>query len=133
MVHRLYPIVAMYVGCWMQLHAADRPCPAPTGDPAGNYMVPGAIGDVKYSGGLTFDAYAPAGSPRPAAILIHGSQGDKSTHLTQLFEILEHAGFAWFSINYRDLDDVRAALRYITCPGRFNICNGRRCPRIRFP
>jgi acetyl esterase len=121
MVHRLYPLVAMCIGCWTQLHAADRPCPAPTGDAAGNYMVPGAIGDVKYSGGLTFDAYAPAGSPRPAAILIHGSQGDKSTHLTQLFEILEHAGFAWFSINYRDLDDVRAALRYITCPGRFNI------------
>ena len=41
--------------------------------------------------------------------------------LTQLFEVLEHAGFAWFSIDYRNLEDVRAAVRYIECPGRFNI------------
>jgi acetyl esterase/lipase len=70
---------------------------------------------------MTLDAYAPAGKRRPAAILIHGRQGDKSTHLTQLFEVLDRAGFAWFSVNYRSLDDVRAAVAYVRCPGRFNI------------
>ena len=99
-------------------HAA---CPAPVGDPAGNYMVPGVLGDVKYRADEALDAYAPAGEPRPAAILIHGSSGDKSTHLTQLFDVLERAGFAWFSVDYRDLDDIRAAVGYIRCKGRFNI------------
>lgn len=84
-------------------------------------MVPGARGDLKYRGTMTLDAYAPPGKPRPVALLIHGSQGDKSTHLTQLFDVLEHAGFAWFSINYGNLDDVRSAVRYIRCPGRFNV------------
>ena len=82
-------------------------------------MVPGVLANVKYRGETTLDAYAPAGSPRPTAVLVHGSQGDKSTHLTQLFEVLDRAGFAWFSVNYRDLDDLRAAIRYIRCPGRF--------------
>jgi alpha-L-fucosidase 2 len=120
-IHRFSPIVAVCVGCWAQVSASGQACPAPTGDPAGNYMVAGAIGNVKYSGSLTLDAYAPAGPPRPAAVLIHGGNGNKSTHLTQLFEVLEHAGFAWFSIDYRNLEDVRAAVRYIECPGRFNI------------
>jgi len=100
---------------------ADTRCPAPAGDPAGNYMVPGVLGGVKYSGQLTLDAYAPAGAPRLAAILIHGSQGDKSTHLTQWFDVLQRAGFAWFSIDYRNAADVRAAVKYVQCPGRFDI------------
>jgi alpha-L-fucosidase 2 len=37
---------------------------------------------------------------------------------------LDRAGFAWFSVDYRSLDDVRAAVAYARCPGRFNI-NGR--------
>ena len=105
------------------LQARSEACPAAAGDSMGNYLVPGALGDVQYRQAMTLDAYAPAGAPRPAALLIHGSQGDKSTHLTQLFEILERAGFAWFSVNYRNLDDVRSAVRYIRCPGRFNITN----------
>jgi acetyl esterase len=103
------------------LGAYQASCPAAIGDPAGNYLVPGSLGDVPYRAGMTLDAYAPAGARRPAAILIHGSKGDKSTHMTQLFEVLDRAGFAWFSINYRNLDDVRAAVAYIRCPGRFNI------------
>jgi len=105
------------------LQARSEACPAAAGDSMGNYLVHGALGDVKYREAMTLDAYAPTGAPRPAALLIHGSQGDKSTHLTQLFEILERAGFAWFSVNYRNLDDVRSAVRYIRCPGRFNITN----------
>jgi hypothetical protein len=67
------------------------------------------------------DAYAPPGTPRSFALLIHGSTGDKSTHLNQLFPLLERAGYAWFSVNYGSSDDVRAAIRYIRCPGRFNL------------
>src|ERR1051326_1034664 len=103
------------------LGAYQASCPAPVGNPAGNYLVPGSLGDVPYRAGVTLDAYAPAGESRPAAVLVHGSQGDKSTHMTQLFEVLDRAGFAWFSINYRNLDDIRAAVAYIRCPGRFNI------------
>ncbi len=101
--------------------AARAACVAPAGDPAGNYIVPGSIAGLKYNGQIAMDAYAPPGPARPAALLIHGSQGDKSTHLTQLFDVLDRAGFAWFSIDYRSLNDVRAALAYIRCPGRFNI------------
>ena len=106
---------------WMPLSVYAASCPVANGDPDGNYMVPGAVGNLKYRGDVTLDAYAPLGARRPAAILVHGSQGDKSTHLTQLFEVLERAGFAWFSIDYRDLEDVRAAVAYVRCPGRFNI------------
>ena len=107
--------------CPSAVGARETACPVAAGNPAGSYLVPGAVSDLKYRGDMTLDAYAPPGTPRRAAILIHGSQGDKSTHLTQLFEVLERAGFAWFSVNYRNLDDVRAAVKYVRCPGRFNI------------
>lgn len=84
-------------------------------------FVSGALGDVAYHGQLTLDAYAPPGPPRPAAVIIHGSQGSKSTHVTQLFEVLDRAGFAWFSVDYRSADDVAASIHFIRCPGRFNI------------
>jgi alpha-L-fucosidase 2 len=100
---------------------ADTSCPSIAGNPAGNYMVPGAQGELIYRGAMTLDAYAPPGHQRPVAVLIHGSQGNKSTHLTQLFEVLDRSGFAWFSLNYRSPDDVRAAIRFLRCPGRFNI------------
>ena len=115
--------LATAVVCAIPLQARDSACLAATGDSTGNYLVSGTLGEVKYGETMTLDAYAPPGEPRPAALLIHGSQGDKATHLTQLFEVLERAGFAWFSINYRSLDDVRSAAKYIRCPGRFNITN----------
>jgi acetyl esterase len=96
------------------------PCaPALGGHP--HYMVPEALSDVIYQNQLALDAFAPAGNPRPAAIIIHGSQGSKSTHITQLFEVLDRAGFAWFSVDYLSADDVNEAVQYIRCPGRFNI------------
>ena len=117
-----YALAALLLtaACCLAEPADDSSCALHGGNPAGNYMVPGVIGDLRYAGEMSLDAYAPAGAPRPAAVLIHGSQGDKSTHLTQLFEVLERAGFAWFSINYRSMNDVRAAVKYIRCPGRFN-------------
>jgi acetyl esterase len=113
--------LALWVFCRTALEAADASCPAPSGDQSGNYMVPGTITNISYHDGMTLDAFAPAGAPRPAAILMHGSNGDQSTHLTQLFGVLERAGFAWFSINYATPDDVRLAVEYIRCPGRFAI------------
>jgi len=100
---------------------AAASCPPAQGDANGNYMTPGALGNVNYGSGMTLDAYAPEGKPKPFAVLIHGSSGDKSTHLNQLFPVLERAGYSWFSVNYRGLDDIRAAIRYIRCPGRFNV------------
>ena len=86
-----------------------------------NFMLPGARSNLVYELGYSLDAYAPAGDPRPAAVIIHGRSGSKSTHVNQLFPLLDKAGYAWFSVDYRSVNDVRAALDYIRCPGRFNI------------
>jgi len=102
------------------LAGAGAPCSAPVARHP-SYITPGALGDVVYSGDLALDAYAPWGEPRPAAVIIHGSHGNKTTHVTQLFETLERAGFAWFSVDYHNSDDVAEAIRYLRCPGRFNV------------
>ncbi|HKS96816.1 MAG TPA: alpha/beta hydrolase fold domain-containing protein [Terriglobia bacterium] len=103
------------------LSAGSQACSKPAGDPAGNYIVPGVLGNVVYHDGLTLDAYAPEGLARPAVVIIHGSYGNKRTHVTQLFEPLARASYAWFSVDYHTLDDVDAAIEFIRCPGRFNI------------
>ncbi len=101
------------------------PCsPAVGRSPAGNYILPGVLGDVPYGSTYTLDAYAPAGEPRPAAVIIHGRDGNKRTHITPLFELLDRAGYAWFSVDYGSESDVAEALRYIACPGRFNVLPG---------
>jgi acetyl esterase len=71
--------------------------------------------DVEYArpGGspLLLDLHIPDGpGPFPAAILIHGGgfdQGSKSTNVRPLFEPLDQAGFAWFSIDYRLAPDAQ--------------------------
>jgi hypothetical protein len=79
----------------LTLSAAGDPCSkVEAGDAAGNYIIPGVLGDVVYRSGRSLDAYAPPGEPRPAAGIIHGSQGNKRTHVTQLFEPLARAGSA---------------------------------------
>lgn len=100
---------------------ATQCSPAVAQNPAGNYIIPGVLGDVAYGYGLTLDAYAPAGEPRPAAVIVHGRNGNKRTHVNQLFEVLDRAGFAWFSVDYHSADDLAEAIRYIRCRGRFNI------------
>ncbi len=54
---------------------------------------------------LLLDLHVPDGEgPFPAAILVHGGGfdgGSKSTNVRPLFEPLEKAGFAWFSVDYR--------------------------------
>ena len=101
---------------------AAAPCAAPAPrNPEGNLLLPGVMGDIPYKGDLTLDAYAPKGDPRPAAIIIHGARGDKATHIVRLFEPLANAGYAWFSVDYKNQDDLKQAVSYIRCPGRFNI------------
>ncbi len=112
--------LALWVFCRTALEAADASCPAPSGDQSGNYMVPGTITNISYHDGMTLDAFAPAGAPRPAAILMHGSNGDQSTHLTQLFGVLERAGFA-FPVLYQLRNARRCSAcrrEYIRCPGK---------------
>src|SRR5579863_2431145 len=86
-------------------------CRAPVArNPPGNLIVPGVLGDIGYDPGYSLDAYAPGGEPRPAAVIIHGNAGNKSTHVDQLFPLLDKAGYAWFSVDYGSADDVRAAI-----------------------
>jgi alpha-L-fucosidase 2 len=96
-------------------------CPLPAGDPAGNYIIPGSVGGIAYRQGVALDAYAPAGAPRPAAVVIHGDAGDRRGFVTRLYEQLTRAGYAWFAPDYRDAEDVAAALDFVRCPGRFNL------------
>src|SRR5689334_531449 len=71
--------------------------------------------DVEYGrpGGrpILLDLHVPDGpGPFPAAILVHGGgfdEGSKSTNVRPLFEPLESAGFAWFSIDYRMAPEFR--------------------------
>jgi hypothetical protein len=107
----------------------DRPvkpaaggCPAiSVGNPHGNYIVPGSLGDIRYKNGLTMDAFAPKGEPRPAAVIIHGSRGNKRGFVTRLHEHAIKAGYAWFAPDFTNEADVAEGLRFIRCPGRFNI------------
>src|SRR5579862_1063830 len=102
---------------------AQGNCPAPVvGNADGNYIVPGSRADIAYANGLNMDAYAPAGDPRPAALVIHGSRGDKRGYITSIYEQLARDGYAWFAPNFKKADeDAAAALAFIRCPGRFNI------------
>lgn len=112
----MIPLLALVAA----LAGPSEPCSAPVARHP-SYITPGALSDVVYRDGLALDAYALPGEPRPAAVIIHGSRGNKTTHVTQLFDLLSRAGLAWFSPDYRTLDDVVEAIRFIRCAGRFNI------------
>lgn len=112
--------------------AVAQPCPElHVRNPQGNYIVPGAQGDIRYSGDLSLDAYVqPGASGRASIVVIHGgtwSSGSRSAHVGQLLEALTRAGYHWFSVDYRlgglarfeeSLDDLRAALAFIRCRAR---------------
>jgi acetyl esterase len=76
---------------------------------------------INYGSGQQLDAFAPAGNPRPAAIIIHGISGNRRTHINQVLKVVEEAGWAWFSIDYSSAADIREAVKFIQCPHRFNI------------
>ena len=79
--------------------------------PEESFILPGVRSNLAYQPAYSLDAYAPAGEPRPAAVIIHGSSGNRSTHVDQLFPLLDKAGYAWFSVDYGSADDVRAAIQ----------------------
>lgn len=89
--------------------------------PGENLALPGVQSGIAYNQRFRLDAYAPVGEPRPSAVIIHGSSGNRTTHVNQLFPLLAREGYAWFSLDYDSADDVRNAVEYIRCPGRFNI------------
>ncbi|MBV8866926.1 MAG: alpha/beta hydrolase [Acidobacteriaceae bacterium] len=76
---------------------------------------------------LRMDASIPKDAVRvPAAIIVHGGgwvRGDRRTEVEPLFDPLNDAGFAWFSIDYRlvnnviqfgeGIEDVESAVRFI--------------------
>jgi acetyl esterase len=97
---------------------------------AGSFAAAVDQNDVEYGrpGGkaLLLDLHIPDGAgPFPAAILIHGGgfdEGSKSTNNRPLYEPLDKAGFAWFSIDYRmapqfkffdTREDVSMAIRWV--------------------
>ena len=112
---------------WLGLTAASAQTPAP--------KAPGLHADVEFArvGGvsLTLDAHVPEGEgPFPTCILVHGGgfiRGDKQSYIKPLFEPLSHAGFAWFTVNYRlapqhlwpaCAEDVAAAVRWVRAHAR---------------
>ena len=75
---------------------------------------------------LLMDAWVPDGpGPFPAIIWVHGGgfvAGDKAPYPKSLLDPFVHAGYAWFSVNYRlapkhpfpaHTDDVEAAVHYV--------------------
>jgi alpha-L-fucosidase 2 len=112
--------------------ASAQPCPAlRVRNPVGNYIVPGATGDIRYAGDLAMDAYVQQGpGGRPSVVVIHGggwSSGSRIAHVGQILEALTRAGYNWFSLDYRlgglaafedSVADLRAALAFIRCHAR---------------
>ena len=97
-------------------------------NPDGNYIIPGAHGNIPYAGNLALDAYVQRdGIRRPSIIVIHGgawSSGSRVAHVGQILEVLTRAGYNWFSVDYRlgglahhedALTDLRSALSFIRC------------------
>ncbi|MBV9763011.1 MAG: alpha/beta hydrolase [Acidobacteriaceae bacterium] len=85
---------------------------------------------------LNLDASVPQTEPRsPAVILVHGGgwvRGDRRVDVAPLFEPLNNAGFAWFSIDYRlaadvtqfgvAIEDVQQAVRFVRSrAGEFHV------------
>lgn len=109
--------------------ASAQTCPAlHVRNPSGNYIVPGAKGDIPYSADLALDAYVhPGPTGRPSIVVIHGggwTSGSRVAHVGQILETITRAGYNWFSLDYRlsglarfedSLSDVRAALAFIRC------------------
>jgi acetyl esterase len=116
---------------------AAEPClPVAARNPDGNYVIPGARGDIVYrrvnvgnaTVELSLDAYVQrTGGRRPVVVVIHGggwTTGSRIAYVGQFLELLTGAGYNWVSIDYRlggvadyanALDDVRAAVAYVRC------------------
>ena len=80
---------------------------------------------------LRLDASIPDSlRPQPAVILVHGGgweAGDKRTYIRPWFDVLNRAGIAWFSVDYRlapawkhpaAVEDIETALRWVLSNSR---------------
>jgi acetyl esterase len=128
-LHPLRNLLLCVAALGFSVPAAAQTCPAlQVRNPSGNFIVPGAKGNIPYSGDLALDAYVhqgPAG--RPSIVVIHGggwTSGSRVAHVGQILETITRAGYNWFSLDYRlsgltrfedSLSDVRAALAFIRC------------------
>ncbi len=118
----------------LPVRAADC-LPLEARNPEGNYIIPGAMGDIVYrridGAELALDAYVQKGGDRrPAVIIVHGGgweSGSRSSFTGQLLEMATSGGFNWFAIDYRKnglkryeegVDDLLAAIDFIRCHGR---------------
>src|SRR6476469_614719 len=122
-------IVPLLVALAVNTSAFAQSCPAlRVRNPDGNYIIPGARGDIRYAGDLALDAYVQQSADRrPSVVVIHGgtwSSGSRVAHVGQILEVLTQAGYNWFSVDYRlgglkrfeeSLADVRASLAWIRC------------------
>ncbi|MDX2029858.1 MAG: alpha/beta hydrolase [Blastocatellia bacterium] len=119
----------------LAIGAAAQCLPLAVRNPEGNYIIPGAKGDIVYRRvdgiELSMDAYVqPRGGRRPGVMVIHGGNGDTGSRVAfvgQFLETLTQAGYNWFSVDYRlggpakapdALGDLRAALDFIRCHAR---------------
>src|SRR6266487_4029229 len=122
------PILSFIVLLMMNGPAVAQSCPAlQVRNPAGNYIVPGVKGDIRYSGDLALDAYVQQPAQPASIVVIHGggwSSGSRIAHVGQILEVVTQAGYNWFSVDYRlgnltrfeeSLADLRAALAFIRC------------------
>ena len=121
--------LALTVSLALSHAVSAQPCPPlKVGNAAGNYIVPGVQGDIRYSRDLALDAYVQGGTGRRASVVvIHGgawSSGSRIAHVGQILEALTQAGHNWFSIDYRldglaryqdSLTDLRNAVAFIRC------------------
>ena len=113
--------------------------PLAPSNPEGNYIVPGALGDIVYrrvdGRELALDAYVQQGdASRPLVIVVHGggwSAGSRVAFVGQLLETLTESGFNWISIDYRlpaqkgrkslskgiadAVDDIETAIDFVRC------------------
>lgn len=130
---RLFILGLMIVGTVPEVPAQAPGCePLRIGNPAGNYIIPGAMGRIVYRRvdglELEMDAYVQRGGGRkPAVVIIHGGgweSGSRRAFTGQMMDELTSAGFNWFAIDYRKsglkryregVDDLIAAVDFIRC------------------
>ncbi len=114
------------------LRAAGKCLDVEVGDPNGNYVVPGSLGDIPYrvvnGQSRLLDAYIqPGDQSRPGVILIHGggwTTGSRRAFISHFQELLTRGGFNWFALDYGlapaasladQVADVLGAIDYIRC------------------
>jgi len=132
-IGRLFILGLMVGSSTLQCLAQAPGCePLRIGNPAGNYIIPGTMGQIVYrrvdGQELEMDAYVQkGGGRRPAVVIVHGGgwdTGSRRAFTGQMMDSLTFAGFNWFTIDYRKsglkgyregVEDLIAAVDFIRC------------------